>query len=331
MAENSYTLKGCLLNGTFDLDKDDRLRIKTFDSIVRTKMAPETSNTIGVCFGAAMIDINNISSFREDCPIMYYLIWLINQEERWHFLLTNYIFDCSFVIITYNDKIHQRPEKVIEYLNETREKCRDPTFGLIIHDPDMQWDYKYWSKFLKDESELKMRKYEVFEDFIIGIFTSRLNNPDLVNVLIISSLDEIHELDFVEPPERPLSVHKQISKSLLTALKSEGFHFVDDRFLIFENNEYLFKFDSETLDLFVIQANCKTCKSFDVLAEGCFTKLCIELKSPITSRTIDKYRQGIDLTIPDLFFLSVLYSIVNDELPDSIRNQFPEKPACKTS
>ncbi|MHA1372369.1 MAG: hypothetical protein ACTSRA_21930 [Promethearchaeota archaeon] len=324
MPTSNYLFKGCLINCLSDPDRNDELRTRVFNAISRPGFATDLYNLIGLEVGVGLVDLDDMQYFDESVTIKY-TIWRLNQHKIMPICLDSFIQGSRFGILTWINRKGEKPESIIKFCNLFFKTSQNTRIGLIVHDQGFNWGPFQIGRLLEDEIGLKVRFNENLDEFMFNLLISSINDEDVLNILYVSELDEIRQPEIVSFPPTRIKAGP-VSRFMIEKLKLSGFHLIDDRFLIINEKKYIFNFDLDAVTLYVAPIKCKSCKSFDIRNFDCFAKICIELEKPFKPG----YARNVDLEFSDIFFLSIIYSIVNDELPESIRTQFPKKPLCKS-
>jgi hypothetical protein len=319
---NVYVLKGVLLDagssGTVSTLKDH-----VFNAISFPGFDNSTYDAIGVEFGLGIMEL----SYHDEPAAVKIQIWNLNERRDFVLNWRHYLKGSRFGIITWRQSSSSDFVNLVAVIKDCIELCPGINIGLVLKDDNDEaprFDgiatIESLSTILERTLGACARIDEDLEAMMIELVSQSLDNAHTVHVLSIRHDDEIRHVPSILNPF--LNYLARVSDNLLQFLVRQGIHIEDDN-AILESNGHICRIDLANASLHVASKQCATCRDHPCC--DAFSKVCVVLNSQIKKGYSS---ESLGLTPPDLFVLSMVFAIQNNELPPSVLSQFPKAKPC---
>ncbi|MFX0100605.1 MAG: hypothetical protein ACFFCS_13605 [Candidatus Hodarchaeota archaeon] len=317
---NVFVLKGVLVDANRCSGGDSGFKERIFEAISYPGFIHNTYDVIGVEFGLGLIELPEATQDEEDALVKIQ-VWNLNERKNFVLNWRSFLKGSRFGLITWNQEEKSFPS-LMEILADCTSKVPNMSLGLVFkqNKDDSPRDL---IEIIEKKAGIDCKLVPDIEELIISLILSSVKGERHAFVLPISSINEIQHVEMIESPFT--SYLTRASEELVNLLESKGFDIDSNNYLIIEKEDFILKLDLNKLQLYACNKECALSRCKKYPCPAAFKRICVVLESTKRGWVSD----DIGLLKSDLFFLSIIYSIMNDALPKSITSQFPRLKPCK--
>ncbi len=319
---NVYVLKGVLLDASSP-GTATALKRQVVGAISFPGFSNPTYDVLGVEFGLGVMEV----TYKGRPATVKLQIWNVNEQKNailsWH----RYIIGSRIGIIAWNYSMDADVTLLGEMIVECLTKCPNIVIGIIMmHDVDGVSRFDSVGAIepllatIEHEHHVKATVDSSLAALMGSLVSQCLDSSPVIHVLPIRHLAELGRVPFIQNPF--INLHTRVSDALVRFLVQQGVRIEND-VVILDTPKYTFHVDLNDATLHAVPRYCSRCRN-----ETChdtFSNLCIELESPIKRGYAST---GLGFTPTDLFVLSMVFAIQNDQLPPSVSGQLSRGGLC---
>jgi hypothetical protein len=324
---NVFVLKGVLLDASRTLAEEmneSALKDRVFESISYPGFINSTYDIIGVEFGLGITEIDAESTDTNEDALVKIQVWNLNEQKNFVINWKNFLKGSRFAIITWSQQGEIQPDSLdalASIIRDCLEKCPEICFGLILHLEDSGKDIKAIFEHLQLDEETAPVVCSDLDGLMKQVIVSCISTQPSFYVLPVLETGEVRRVDAIQNPFS--NYQTRASENLVDHLKRAGYFITPENQVYIEKEKYIFKLNLNNSTLNVAARACKACDQFP--CREAFAKICIVLDSQVKKGFASN---DFGFTNPDLFMMSIIYSIDYDTMPSSVTSQFPKIKPC---
>ncbi|MBN2152876.1 MAG: hypothetical protein JW839_15600 [Candidatus Lokiarchaeota archaeon] len=304
------TCKGSLIH-VGDDDETEEFKFRLFDSLGDSYFVNDSYFTIGVGITVGNRELESIR-FR-------YVLLNVSRGSRFDFLVGDYIKKSAFSIIAWRQSDPEGMQALFNRIAQVRHWAGGTVVGIAVLVDDGIENTPVVVDSIERSEGVPCVVDRTYAGFLNNLLLGAIRPEPCIPLLSVHSLDELRA---PRPRWRGSRRREPASTFLRDLLLAAGFEFVTNEVIIMEMERWAFKIDLHDATVTIAHRYCMGCVAFPDCRD-CFKRLCIVQAAPTG---FSRGQPG--LQHDDLFYLSLIYSIAFDQLPDAVLDQFPKREMC---
>jgi hypothetical protein len=305
-----YMFKGSMVQAGHD-GETERFTFRLFDSLGDRYWLHDPYFTIGVGITVGIRDVHERR--------VQYGVSSISPGSRFTSMVPGYIKNSAFTIITWRSGSPDGVHALLATISRVRSWVSESVIGIAMYLDEAEDDWYSIVEGIERAARVPCITERDHAAFLHGLLEAAMRPEPCTFLLPVHSLDELHSL---RPRVNASSFRNPASRKLRDLILRAGFQFIGNESILMEKYGWAFKIDLDDAKVHIAHRYCAGCRKFPGCS-SCFANLCI------VQATHEGFASNqTDLEPGDLFYLSIIYAIDNDQLPAAVLEQFPRRGPC---
>lgn len=314
---NIYVLKGILVDANKGVGNTE-FKERIFEAISYPGFVHNTYDVIGVEFGLGLLELPEATMDKEDALVKIQ-VWNLNERKNFVLNWRSFLKGSRFGVVSWKKEHEDSITNLVAIISDCTDRCPSMNLGLVIQQ-EGEYSPREFAKTLEERTDIQYKFVEDIEALVVNLILASIRGERIAFILPVSSLDEIRHVDLVESPFT--NYLTRASDELVEFLGKQGYFINEKNEITIKKEDFIYKLDLNKLQLYACNNECLSCKKYP--CSEAFKRICVVLESTKRGWVSDE----LGLLKSDLFFLSIIYSIMEESLPHSVTSQFPKKKAC---